>query len=153
MKEICENIFKKSRKNAGFEQIEAADKLGVSARSLQNYESELNVTLPPMDVVRNMCILYRDKWLAYRYMKKSPLGEFLPDFTVEPSLAVATLSMLDDFTAVQNYITRVVSVTKDGKIEKNEVKDWQDFCEVANNLINSLNSLVNNSKGGEIHVD
>lgn len=43
MKEICENIYKKSRKSAGLEQIEAADKLGVSARSLQNYESELKL--------------------------------------------------------------------------------------------------------------
>lgn len=73
MKEICENIYKKSRKSAGLEQIEAADKLGVSARSLQNYESELNVTLPPLDIVRNMCILYNDKGLAYKHIKKSPM--------------------------------------------------------------------------------
>lgn len=154
MKEICENIYKKSRKNAGLEQIEAADKLGVSARSLQNYESELNSTLPPLDIVRNMCILYRDRNLAYKHMKKTPLGEFLPDLSAEPSLTMATLTMLDDFSIVQTYINKVISVTKDGKIEGNEVHDWQEFCQVANKLIHSLNSLVNNSKkDGDIHVD
>ena len=77
MKEICENIYKKSRKSAGLEQIEAADKLGVSARSLQNYESEMNQTIPPLDIVRNMCILYNDKGLAYKHIKKSPIGDFI----------------------------------------------------------------------------
>lgn len=152
MKEICENIYKKSRKSAGFEQIEAADKLGVSARSLQNYESELNQTLPPLDIVRNMCILYQDKGLAYKHIKKSPIGEFIPDFSPKPSLTIATLSMIDDFNKMQGIITKIVEVTKDGHIDKSEVNDWQEFCKIGNNLLESLNSLIN-AKGANIHVD
>lgn len=152
MKELCENIYKKSRKNAGLEQIESADKLGVSARSLQNYESELNPTLPPLDIVRNMCILYKDKSLAYKHIKKSPIGEFIPDFTPLPSLTMATLSMVDDFTKMSGQIAKIISVTKDGKISDDEIKDWQKFCEIGNSLMESLNSLVN-AKGGEVNVD
>lgn len=120
MKEICENIYKKSRKSAGLEQIEAADKLGVSARSLQNYESELNVTLPPLDIVRNMCILYNDKGLAYKHIKKSPIGEFIPDFSEQPSLTVATLAMISDFNKMQGMIAKIVEVAKDGIIDDSE---------------------------------
>lgn len=152
MKEICENIYKKSRKNAGLEQIEAADKLGVSARSLQNYESEMNQTIPPLDIVRNMCILYNDKGLAYKHIKKSPIGDFIPDFSEQPSLTVATLSMISDFNKMQGIISKVIEVAKDGKIDNSETDDWQEFCNIANKLMESLNSLIN-AKGAGISVD
>lgn len=130
MKEICENIYKKSRKNAGLEQIEAADKLGVSARSLQNYESEMNQTIPPLDIVRNMCILYKDKGLAYKHIKKSPIGDFIPDFSEQPSLTVATLSNAFGYDCVK----------------KGEVADR--FTEHAknNNFWTAFNSLENTLK-------
>ncbi len=152
MKEICENIYKKSRKNAGLEQIEAADKLGVSARSLQNYESEMNQTIPPLDIVRNMCILYKDKGLAYKHIKKSPIGDFIPDFSEQPSLTVATLSMVSDFNKMQGMIAKVIEVAKDGKIDQSENDDWQEFCNIANKLMESLNSLIN-AKGVGVSVD
>lgn len=152
MKEICENIYKKSRKSAGLEQIDAADKLGVSARSLQNYESEINQTLPPLDIVRNMCIIYKDKSLAYKHIKKSPIGEFIPDFSAQPSLTIATLSMLDDFNKMQGLIAKIIEVTKDDYIDESEANDWQEFCKIGNNLLESLNSLIN-AKGAGVSVD
>lgn len=152
MKELCENIYKRSRKNAGIEQIEAADDLGVSTRSLQNYESELNPTVPPLDIVRNMCILYKDKELAYKHIKKSPIGEFLPDFTAQTSLSIATLSTLDGISKMQNQITNIISITKDGAIDDTEKSQWEEICRIGNDLIHSLNALIN-TKGGDIHVD
>lgn len=152
MKELCRNIYKKARKNAGIEQIEAADALGVSARSLQNYESELNPTVPPLDVVRNMCILYKDKNLAYKHIKKSPIGEFLPDMAVPTSLTIATLSTLDGIQKIQNQITNIISITKDGVVDNQESEDWAKICDIGNELIRSLNSLIN-SKGSEIKVN
>lgn len=81
MEEICTNIYKLSRKNAGIEQGDAADALGVSIRSLQNYESDLSPSIPQLDVVRNMVILYKDRSLAYKHIKKSPIGEFMPELS------------------------------------------------------------------------
>lgn len=159
MKELCENIYKKSRKNAGIEQIDAADALGVSARSLQNYESELNTTVPPLDIVRGMCILYKDRGLAYKHIKKTPIGEFMPDFDDKSSLPMATLGFIDDFNRISKHLNAIISIAKDSVIDSTEENEWKSFQEDAMKLINSLHSLINVpgtceqlQRGGESYV-
>ena len=104
MEEIYTNIYKDSRKRAGLEQSEAADMIGVSYHSLAKYEKKINASIPPDDVVRNMVIAYNDRNLAYKHIKASPLGEFLPDFSTGKSLTVATLSFLSDFKAIEGIL-------------------------------------------------
>lgn len=77
MEEIYTNIYQESRKKAGLEQFEAADKIGVSYHTLQKYEKKINGIISHADVVRNMVIAYNDKSLAWKHIKASPLGEFL----------------------------------------------------------------------------
>ena len=92
MEEIYTNIYKESRKRAGLEQIEAADLIHVSYSSLAKYEARINAVVPRDDIVRNMVIAYNDRNLAYKHIKASPLGEFLPDFSTGKSLTVAVSS-------------------------------------------------------------
>ena len=152
MEEIYTNIYKESRKNAGLEQSEAADMIGVSYHSLAKYEKKINFTVPPDDVVRNMVIAYNDRSLAYKHIKASPLGEFLPDFANNSSLTVATLSFLSDFKGIESMITKVIDVTKDGKIDQTEMKEWEEFRKKGLELVNSLHNLLNQGIGGGVHV-
>lgn len=148
MKKICENIYKTSRKNAGLEQIEAAEKLGVSTRSLQVYESDLDSTVPQLDVLRNMCILYRDPGLAMRHLKKSPIADFLPDYEQQP-LGLATLSFLDDLKKVSDISSTLINITRDGKIDDAEKTDWNEIMLLMSRLMTSITSLKNSQIGGE----
>lgn len=151
MEEIYTNIYQESRKKAGLEQFEAADRIGVSYHTLQKYEKKINPIVPHDSVVRNMVIAYNDKSLAYKHIKASALGEFLPDFENDQSLTVSALTMINDFRNMQEMICKIVSITCDGKIDKTEEKDWSDIQKAGNNLIKSLNSLLNSR--GDIHVD
>jgi len=152
MEEIYTNIYKESRKKAGLEQSEAADLIGVSYHSLAKYEKKINSIIPPDDVVRNMVIAYNDRSLAYKHIKSSPLGEFLPDFSNCSSLSVATLSFLSDFKGVEAMLTKIIDVTKDGRIDQSELKDWEQFRGKALELVNSLSSLINQGIGGGTNV-
>ena len=152
MEEIYTNIYKESRKKAGLEQSEAADLIGVSYHSLAKYEKKINAVIPPDDVVRNMVIAYNDRSLAYKHIKASPLGEFLPDFSKSKSLTVATLSFLSDFNKLEGMMTEIIEVTKDGKIDGSEVETWNHFKKVGNELLGSLQRLINEGVS-DIHVD
>lgn len=156
MEEIYTNIYQESRKKAGLEQFEAADKIGVSYHTLQKYEKKINGIIPHADVVRNMVIAYNDKSLAWKHIKASPLGEFLPDFENDQSLTVSTLMMINDFKDMQAMLGKVIEITCDGKIDKTEERDWSEVQKIGNNLLKSLNSLLNSKgsgKGDEVHVD
>lgn len=142
MKGLCENIYKAARKNADLEQVEAADALGISARSLQNYESNTNMSIPQLDTVRNMCLLYHDKSLAYKHIKNSPIADFMPNFDVKP-LSMATLEVLSNVKSFNEQISVLVEITKDNKIESGEETDWSEFTKVALKLLESINTLIN----------
>ena len=63
--------------------------------------------------------------------------------------------MINDFRDMQSMLGKVIQITCDGTIDKSEEKDWLEVQKIGNNLLKSLNSLLN-SKGngeGEIHVD
>ncbi len=152
MEEIYTNIYKESRKKAGMEQCEAAEAIGVSYHSLAKYEKKINSIVPPDDVVRNMVIVYNDRSLAYKHIKASPLGEFLPDFANSKSLTIATLSFLSDFKAIEGMLTQIIEVTKDGRIDQSESVTWEHFKKHANELISSLQRLMNEGVS-DIHVD
>ena len=152
MEEIYTNIYKESRKKAGMEQCEAAEAIGVSYHSLAKYEKKINSIVPPDDVVRNMVIVYNDRSLAYKHIKASPLGEFLPDFANSKSLTIATLSFLSDFKAIEGMLTQIIEVTKDGRIDQSEAVTWEHFKKHANELISSLQRLMNEGVS-DIHVD
>lgn len=148
MEEIYTNIYKESRKRAGLEQSEAADMIGVSYHSLAKYEKKINAVIPQDDIVRNMVIAYNDRSLAYKHIKASPLGEFLPDFASEKSLSLATLSFLSDFKAIEGVLTQIIEVTKDGKIDRSEAVTWEHFKKLGNELLSSLQSLMNEGVNG-----
>ena len=152
MEEIYTNIYKESRKRAGLEQIEAADLIHVSYSALAKYEARINAVVPREDIVRNMVIAYNDRSFAYKHIKASPLGEFLPDFANSKSLTIATLSFLSDFKAIEGMLTQIIEVTKDGRIDQSESVTWEHFKKHANELISSLQRLMN-EEVSDIHVD
>ena len=68
-----------------------------------------------------------DRSLAYKHIKASPLGEFLPNFECSKDLSIATLTFLSDFNTIEGMISQVIEVTKDGKIDETELEEWEQF--------------------------
>lgn len=92
MNNVCENIYKTARKRADLKRAPAAEELGVAVRTLDKYENfELRV---PDEIVKRMCYIYNNPHLAWQHLKKSDLGEFLPDIE-ETNIQSATLDMHD----------------------------------------------------------
>ena len=64
---------------------------------------------------------------------------------------MATLSFLSDFKAIEGMITQIIEVTKDGKIDKSESEIWENFKKLGNELLSSLQRLMNEGVS-DIHV-
>lgn len=69
MQAPCPNIYQSARKAAGLTQERAAELLGLSVRSLADYESALR--LPPNDVADRMVMVYNSQVLAVQHLRNS----------------------------------------------------------------------------------
>ena len=68
MPEEYRNIYKTSRKAAGFTQEAAAERLGISVESLRAYETGQRV--PPDDVAELMSVLYNSLYLIVQHVRE-----------------------------------------------------------------------------------
>lgn len=91
MNKTSSNIYKNARLKAGLKREPVAEELHIDVRTLDKYEA-LNGKAPD-DIVRKMCILYDNKFLAFQHLKRGPLGEFLPDVS-NKDFKGATLEMI-----------------------------------------------------------
>ena len=68
MQNDCTNIYQSARKIAGLTQERAAELLGLSQRSLADYEAGLR--LPPSDVADLMVLVYNSQILAVQHLQE-----------------------------------------------------------------------------------
>lgn len=139
MNEIGENIYKNARLRSGLKREPAAEELHIDVRTLDKYEA-FNGKAPD-DVVKNMCILYCNHYLAYQHMKKSPLGEFLPELT-EESFKGATLSMVNNFYDLEVALKGIIRIASDGIVNENEKEEWEQHKTELKNLASSILTLL-----------
>ena len=108
MNKTSSNIYKNARLKAELKREPVAEELHIDVRTLDKYES-LDGRIPPDEIVRKMCELYNNKYLAYLHIKQSPLGEFLPD--LEPTtFEGATLTMVSSLNAVNGTVNQIIKI-------------------------------------------
>ncbi len=139
MNESVENIYKNARLRAGLRREPAAEELHIDVRTLDKYEA-LDGKAPD-DVVKNMCLLYRNRYLGYQHIKKSPLGEFLPDLS-EENFKSATLSMINNFYDVKVALKGIIKIASDGTVHDYERAEWETHKQEMTKLASSLLSLL-----------
>lgn len=121
MNNPCENIYKSARIRAEIKRGPAAEELGIATRTLDKYENfELRV---PDDIVKRMCYLYNDPHLAWRHLKNSELGMFLPDIK-ETNVQSAALNMAAEYMQFETTFKTIISFVADGKIDEKEMERW-----------------------------
>lgn len=138
MNNVCENIYKTARIRAEIRRAPAAEELGIAVRTLDKYENfELRV---PDDIVKKMCYLYECPNLAWQHLKKSELGEFIPDVK-ETNIQSAALNMADDYLKFDDAYRTIIALVADGKIDNSEKERWYRLQSELNDFASSLLTL------------
>lgn len=145
MTKTSSNIYKNARLKAGLRREPVAEELHIDVRTLDKYES-LDGN-PPDEAVRKMCELYNNNYLAYLHIKKSPLGEFLPN--LQPTtFEGATLTMVNSLNEVNGIVNRIIKIASDGKVNDNEKADWEKCCKEITHLASAIFSINFSYKEG-----
>ena len=125
MSNKCMNCLKTSRENAGLTQEQAASILGVSVRSISDYENDK--TPLPCDLLDKMSKVYGDKYLVYNYfMEKFSASEEYPKVR-EIELTKGVLNLQSYIEEVSELNREIVRIARDGVVDESEKADWQDI--------------------------
>lgn len=143
MNKTSSNIYKNARLKAGLKREPVAEELHIDVRTLDKYEA-LNGKAPD-DIVRKMCILYDNKFLAFQHLKRGPLGEFLPDVS-NKDFKGATLEMIAELDNVDSILMEIVKIASDGKVNENEQEAWNRNKQQIVKLVCSLYSVILSDK-------
>lgn len=121
MQNDCTNIYQSARKIAGLTQERAAELLGLSVRSLADYEAGLR--LPPNDVADRMVTVYNSQLLAVQHLRNSTqiARDLLPDVQTM-GLPEAVLTLVDAVYAfADDRLDReLIDIARDGVISPDE---------------------------------
>ena len=117
MQNDCANIYQSARKIAGLTQERAAELLGLSVRSLADYEAGLR--LPPNDVADQMVTVYNSQLLEVQHLRNSTqiARDLLPDVQTM-GLPEAVLTLVDAVYAfADDRLDReLIDIARDGVI-------------------------------------
>lgn len=137
MSNNCGNRYKICRETTGFTQLQAAELLHVSERSLSDYEN--SKTRVPDDVVANMAEIYLSPLLAWWHLKEtSPLGKFLPEMVMPQTngdMAFQLVLADDQLSPAVDMIKKIMS---NGQIDEDE---WENFYQCID-TIQSVNGKL-----------
>lgn len=139
MQSNCKNIYRTARIVAGCTQEKAAEMLGISVRSLADYEN--GVRLPPNDVVNDMVMCYGYQPLGVQHIRNT--SEFaqslLPDVVNIVSLPEAVLTLIDaiyDF-ADDKMDRELIDIARDGTIDEAERVRFDRIVEKINTIVSA----------------
>ena len=130
MQNDCRNIYKTARQVAGLTQERAAEMLGISVRSLADYE--LGIRVPQNYVVDGMVTVYNSQLLGIQHLRESAnmARNLLPDVQ-EMRLPEAVLTLIDaiyDF-ADDRVDRELIDIARDGVITEDEKERFDRIVE------------------------
>lgn len=133
-------ICKIARKNAGLSQEHASELLGVSVRTLINYEA--GSTTVPDDIVAEMIRIYHTQIIGYFYLTMtSEVGcMILPPIKLT-GISSGALKLRVSLNHAVRLQTQLDEICCDDKIEPHEERRFQRWSEVINDVISSALSL------------
>ena len=121
------NPYQKARKMTCLTQEQAAERLGLSAESLKQYE--LGKRVPSNAVVWQMVQIYDTSWLALEHLRDTSeaLG-VLPEMTVQslPTAAIQLINRVLDF-ADRHRDRQLLRIAEDGVIDEAERPEFDDI--------------------------
>lgn len=144
-----DNIYRTCRKRAAINNNslasmeKAAEQLGISVSSLNQYELGITKTVP-VDMVVLMSDVYNAPELRNHYCKmECPIGKRLPLATDVDDLKGITLRLLDRLKSddIEMLKSRMVRIAKDGVVDDAEMRDFREIVEVLQVLATEIDEL------------
>ena len=145
MSRKCGDLFKAARLRAGLKRDPAAEELHIGVRTLDAYESTSEDNEPDLNMIRRMCVLYKDSNLARQYIKRSDIGEFFPevveaqeDMTFQGSALLA----VDKISAVHESVRQMIHIASDGRVNPNETDQWAQLQKLLEEMLKAVTALI-----------
>lgn len=137
MQSNCRNIYRIARNVAGYTQERAAEMLGISVRSLADYES--GSRLPPNEVVNDMVMCYSYQPLGLQHIRNTSkvAQRLLPEIQDIVRLPEAVLTLVDaiyDF-ADDKDDRALIDIARDGRVDEAERVRFERITEKLNIII------------------
>ena len=149
MQNDCTNIYQSARKIAGLTQERAAELLGLSPRSLADYESGLR--LPPNDVADRMVTAYNSQLLAVQHLRNSTqfARDLLPDVQTM-ALPEAVLTLVDAvYSFADDRLDReLIDIARDGVISADERERFDRVIDKIRAITVAAIALASMPRGG-----
>ena len=133
------NLYQKARKTTCLTQEQAAERLGLSAESLKQYE--LGKRVPPDGVVQRMVELYGCPWLALEHRKATDTLGVLPEVEIK-SLPMASLSLRNRFCAAAGNLDELLLIAEDGVIDDTERTKFDSIVDELRDLMAAICQLI-----------
>lgn len=135
------NMYQEARRHSGLTQVEASERLFVSLRTLQGWESG---QLRPSDqMVMSIADLYRCPWLGYRWMKETLApGKVLLPRVQAMDLCQAVVSMQKELADVHRQVGKLIEIASDGIVGVTEEDAFNTFCRDAEEAAGALLTLA-----------
>lgn len=135
MQQSCRNIYKAARLAAGLTQERAAEMMGLSVRSVADYEA--GVRVPNNDVVNQMVMCYNSQLLAIQHIRQSTTTarELIPEIC-DMHLSEAVLTLIDaiyDF-ADDRLDRELIDIARDGVIDEAERVRFERIVDKLNTI-------------------
>lgn len=149
MQNDCTNIYQNARKVAGLTQERAAELLGLSLRSLADYESGLR--LPPNDVADRMVTVYNSQLVGIQHLRNSAqfIQRLLPDVQPMrlPEAVITLVEAIHDFAA-GGLDHQLLCIARDGVISEDERERFDYAVEKLQDITAAAIALASMPKGG-----
>lgn len=120
------NLYQKARKTTRLTQEQAAERLGLSAESLKQYE--LGKRVPPDAVVHRMVELYGTAWLALEHRKATDTLGVLPEVEQRP-LPMASIALRNRLYDAMGRLDALLRIAEDGRIDDTERPEFDDIVD------------------------
>lgn len=141
MNNNCKSIYQLARDIAGLTQKDAAEKIGVSVRSLAGYEALRPV--PHSDIVKDMVKVYKANWLGYEHLRStSELGKScLPKISFK-SIAESVLLFQKEVNDLESINNDMINIACDNVIDHHEKGRWNQVTKEIEDVAGAALALV-----------
>lgn len=135
MKDCSENIYRIARLASGLTQIEAADAVLLSSRTIGDYES--GKTAVPDDVLLRMVKAYNAPWLRLEHLKQNPVFmDVLGDVQSSKDVSSDVLKVFKELNDVVTIYPNMVEETVTHKtLSLPTLKECKEACRAMFTLI------------------
>ena len=133
------NLYQRARKTTYLTQEQAAERLGLSAESLKQYE--LGKRVPPDGVVQRMVEVYGCPWLALAHRQATDTLGVLPEVEIK-SLPMASLSLRNRFCAAAGNLDELLLIAEDGVIDDTERTKFDSIVDEMRDLMAAICQLI-----------